>query len=235
MHDLYPIGYIDAARFPANNAGIDLANVEIANVDWYELLEQDTLDTPSFVLYPAAPSLSADEESKEALRLKLQGFPEAPSLSDGEKSIEALRWKLQAGLASRKQYNDQAVTLRLAPSTPEVTNEDVPAIAEAHEKVSEGLGCDMQLFIVADEADWIEKGVLIGKTWDGGVLETCRRSVDSAAEILQWVRAGLLTWEEGMEWDEERVWDEVEEWSQRGEMNDVEVEEMGSLQVQVEL
>lgn len=44
------------------------------------MIEQDILDTPSFVLYPAHPTLSADEESKEALR-----------------------WKLQAGLADRKQ------------------------------------------------------------------------------------------------------------------------------------
>ena len=236
MHNLHPTGYIDAARFPARNAGIDLVNVEIANVDWYELLEQNTLDTPSFVLYSATPTLDADEESKEALRRKLQGCPDNPSLKDGEKSMEALRWKLQAGLASRKQYNDQAVTLHLAPSSPEVIDEDVSAIAAGHERVAQGLGCDTQLFIVADEADWAEKGVLIGKIGKDEVkVDTCRRSVDVAAEILQWVRAGLFTWEEGKVWDEKRDWDEEEEGGEGGEIDDVGVEEMGGLQVQVEL
>ena len=92
---------------------------------------------------------------------------------------------MQAGLASRKQYNDQTVTFRLAPSSPEVVDEDVSAIAAGHERGAEGLGCDAQLFIVVDEADWAVKWVLIGKVGRDGVkMETCRRSVDVAPEIL---------------------------------------------------
>ncbi|MDI1490025.1 MAG: hypothetical protein OHK93_001224 [Ramalina farinacea] len=175
-------GFIDAARFASDVAGSAIASVDVGNSDWYETITE-ILDPPRFVLYPATKTLSADAKSKEALRSEVQ-----------------------AGVASRKQYSEGALTCHLAPSCPEVIDEDVSMIAEGHVKVAEELGCDPELFIVADEADWGHWGLITGKIGKGGAgAETCRKSVDVAAEVLHWVRAGLLTWEEGKEWDEEEA------------------------------
>ena len=178
-------GFIDAARFSANVAGSAIASVSVGNSFWAEAIE-DVLSHPIFAVYPAARSLNTNS----SLQI---------SLCD----------ELQRGLADRKQYSDGVLNCRLAAtSSPveEVVDEDVSAIARQH---SGGLGegkWDGEFFVVADEVDWGQWGVIVGRVGDGGDrVETCRKSVDVAAEILLWIRVGLLTWEEAREWDEEEV------------------------------
>ena len=83
-------------------------------------------------------------------------------------------------------------------------SDDVLPIAKNHVRVAAEGRYDPGPFIFADDADLDEYGVLIVRVSGDGVVDSCRKPVDVAAEVLTWVQVGLCTWQEGKEWDDEQ-------------------------------
>lgn len=167
-------GFIDAARLKANVAGSAIPSVSIGNSDWSEAI-LDVVKRPHFAVY-AVPEFREDDQST--------------------KLLDALNF----GMESRK---DTALPVcGLVPRR--VTAEDAGPVAKDHALVAAEGKYDPGLFIFADDADVDEYGVLIVRVSGDGEVDSCRKPVDVAAEILAWVQVGLYTWQEGKDWDDEQ-------------------------------
>lgn len=188
-------GFVDATRMAAGVAGDAIPSVSILNSEWYEILgtrENGMYPKELFAVY-------ASETIKRQL--------------EGEGTLLAA---LNAGLESRKDYSAQVCRLASAPlavftglDKAEVENE-VSSIAKEHTQFARGEGFDLGTFILADETDWEDHGVLLVRVAkDGAIVDRCRRPIEVAAEILTWIYLGLYTWEEGKVWDDEKH--EIEE------------------------
>ena len=132
------------------------------------------VNRPSFAVYAVADSF--------------EGEP--------EKLLNALNF----GLQSRKDTVVPVCALLLHPAA----SDDVGPVVQLHaEVVAEGKR-DPAYFIFADEADVDVYGVLIVRVSGDGEVDTHRKPVDVAAEVLTWVQAGLYTWQEEKDWDDEQ-------------------------------
>ena len=166
-------GFIDAARFKANVAGSAIPSVSIGNSDWSEATT-DVVKRPHFAVY-------------------------ADMWFDKGDAADELVKALNSGMESRK---DTALPVcGLAPHF--VSTENVGFVANSHADVAEEGNFDPELFIFADEVDMDEYGVVIAHISADGSVDSCRKPVDVAAEVLAWVQVGLYTWEEAKEWDDE--------------------------------
>lgn len=167
-------GFIDAARFKANVAGSAIPSVSIGNSDWNEIIT-DIINLPQIAIYADARFTHGDaaDELLKALNFGL----------NGRKDIDCL----VCGLV--KNYF--------------VGTDDVKFIAKNHADLAAEHGCDPQLFIFADDPDLDNFGVITARLSADGSVDSCRRPVDVAAEVLAWVQVGLYTWEEAKEWDDE--------------------------------
>ena len=183
-------GFVDAARMKASDAGDAIPSASILNSEWYEILGSSTGD-----MYP-----------KEAFAV----YASEAIVGKVEKEAKLLE-ALNAGLESRKDYSVKVcrlATLSLPASKgTEGTDDeiDISPVAKEHTQIATDEGFDSATFIVADEADWDQYGVLVARiAEDGTGLNSCRRPVDVAAEMLTWVHQGLYLWEEGKVWDDEK-------------------------------
>ena len=182
------MGFIDATRMKAGVAGDAVPSCDIMNTDWYELMGRMTghfYPKGAFAVYKS-------------------------SAIEGKKERELLA-TLNAGLEIRKEYSVAVCRLGKA-SVPVVAGSegaddevDLVPIAREHVRTAKEEGLDSALFLVADELDWDDYGVLIVRvSGDDVKVDSCRKPVDVAAEILTWVNQGLFTWEEGKSWDDEQ-------------------------------
>ncbi|KAL6716728.1 hypothetical protein ACLMJK_006296 [Lecanora helva] len=182
-------GFMDALRMKAGVAGDAIPSCDILNTDWYELIGRMTghmYPKGAFAVYAS----SAIVVKKQADLLE----------------------NLNVGLEVRKQYS--AAVCRIArggfPSSVETEQGkddevDLQPIAKEHARVAKDENFDPALFVVADELDWDDYGVIIVRaSEDGTVVDSCRKPVDAASEILTWVHQGLLTWDEGKAWDDDK-------------------------------
>ena len=181
-------GFIDATRMKAGVAGDAIPSCNIMNTDWYELMGRMTGH-----MYPKAAFAVYTSSAIE-----------------GKKERELLA-TLNAGLEIRKQ--DSAGVCRLghasvptaAASEGKDDEVDLVPIANEHVRTAKEEGLDPALFIVADELDWDDYGVLLVRvTGEDAKVDSCRKPVDVAAEILTWLHQRLFTWEEGKLWDDEQ-------------------------------
>lgn len=165
-------GFIDAARLKANVAGSAISSVSIGNSDWIETISE-VVKRPHFAVYAVAEFGEGDEPKK---------------------LVEALN----CGMESRKETALPVCGL----VTERAASEDVTPIAKNHAHVATEGKFDPEFFIFADDADVDEYGVLIVRVSGDGEVDTSRKPVDVAAEVLTWVQVGLYTWQEGKEWDD---------------------------------
>lgn len=167
-------GFIDAARFRADVAGSAIPSVSIGNSDWSEAI-QEVVNRPWIAVYA---DIWFDK---------------------GDASDELLK-DLNLGLEGRRDTKFAVCGL--------VTNyfvgtDDVKFVAKNHADIAAEKGYDAQLFIFADETDTDDYGVIIARVSADGSVDSCRKPVDVAAEVLAWVRVGLYTWQEAKKWDDE--------------------------------
>lgn len=165
-------GFIDAARLKANVAGSAIPSVSIGNSDWSEAIS-DVVKRPHFAVYAVAEFGEEDRPRK---------------------LVEALNF----GMESRKDATPPVCGL--VPHR--AASEDVSPVAKNHILVATEGNYDPELFIFADDADVDEYGVLIVRVSGDGEVDTSRKPVDVAAEVLTWAQVGLYTWQEGKEWDD---------------------------------
>ena len=181
-------GFIDTARIKASVAGDAIPSCNIMNTDWYELMGRMTGH-----MYP-----------KGAFAVYI-----SPAIT-GNKERELLE-TLNAGLENRKQDSVGVCRIKRTDVSTSAVAEgadedvDLAPIAKAHVSMVREENFDAATFIVADELDWDDYGVLIvHASRDGAVLDSCRKPVDAASEILTWVHQGLFSWEEGKSWDDDK-------------------------------
>ena len=167
-------GFIDAARFKASVAGSAIPSVSIGNSDWSEVI-RDVVNRPWIAIYADIWFAKGD----------------AP-----DELLKALNF----GLESRKD-NDILVCGLVRSYF--VSTADVEFVAKNHADIAMKEGYDPHLFIFADEIDLDDYGVIIARVSADGSVDSCRKPVDVAAEVLAWVQVGLYTWQEAKEWDEE--------------------------------
>ena len=167
-------GFIDAARLKANVAGSAIPSVSIGNSDWIEAIH-DVVNRTSFAIY-------------------------ADVWFDKGDAPDKLLKALNSGLDSRK--DSDFLVCRLVDDY-FVGTTDVNFVARNHAAIAAQGGYDPQFFIFADDTDLDEYGVIIARIAADGSVESCRKPVDVAAEVLTWVQVGLYTWEEAKEWDDE--------------------------------
>ncbi|MCJ1266762.1 hypothetical protein MMC22_006647 [Lobaria immixta] len=189
-------GFIDATRMLAGIAGDAIPSVSILNSEWYEILGSRLDDR----MYPK-------DQFAVYARENITGQ------ADGERKLLTA---LNTGLESRKDYS--VPVCRLAP-TPLATSKvpdrtdveiDLSSVASKHAQITRDEGFDPSTFILADEVDWDQHGVLVVRVAeDGAVLDQYRKPIDVAAEVLTWFYLGLYTWEEGKAWDDKKC--EIEE------------------------
>ena len=167
-------GFIDAARMKPDWAGSALPSVEVGNSDWMEATVSGAV---------------VKSDRKYATYLCFD-----PSEADGGR-IDVVR-ALNEGLDGRKAgFADHC----------QAANETMEeAIAKGHMAIAHAHNFHEKLFLVADDKDWNEYGALMMRIGDDWGVDTCRKPIDVALEILGWVDAGLYTWEEGKAWDEEK-------------------------------
>ena len=177
-------GYIDALRMKAGVETDALPSVDIGNSDWND--HRGDPDHDSF--YPAG-------------RFAVYTIDDA--LNETAKRTHLLA-NLNAGLETRKQYSPP--TCRLVPT--ERIAHDLDGIVKNHAQLAKEEGFDQSYFVIADDANWMEYGVMVVRVGGDGEADTRRRPVDVAAEILTWIHQGLYTWQGGKDWDEEQVEDE---------------------------
>ena len=167
-------GFIDAARFKANVAGSAIPSVSIGNSDWSEAIG-DVVNRPWIAVY-------------------------ADTWFDKGDAPDELLKALNFGLEGRKDTDIRICGL--------VTNyfvgtDDVKFVAKNHADIAAEKGYDPQPFIFADETNLDDYGVIIARMSTDGSVDSCRKPVDVAAEVLAWVQVGLYTWQEAKEWDDE--------------------------------
>ena len=166
-------GFIDAARLKANVAGSAIPSVSIGNSDWTEAI-LDVVKRPHFAIYAVA------------------------EFGEGDKPKRLLE-TLNFGLESRKE-----TALPVCGLLPQrVTSDDVGPLAKNHASVAAEGRYDPELFIFADDADVDEYGALVVRVCADGRVETFRKPVDVAAEVLTWIQVGLYIWQEAEQWDDE--------------------------------
>ena len=167
-------GFIDAARFKANVAGSAIPSVSIGNSDWSEVI-QDVMNRPWIAVY-------------------------ADIWFDKGNASDELLKALNVGLESRKDTDFRVCGL--------VKNyflgtDDVGFIAKNHADIAAEGRFDPQFFIFADDTNLDDYGVIIARMSADGSVDSCRKPVDVAAEVVAWVQVGLYTWQEAKEWDDE--------------------------------
>ena len=165
-------GFIDAARLKANVVGSAIPSVSIGNSDWTEAI-LDVVKRPHFAVYAVTDFGQGDEPNK---------------------LLEALN----LGLESRKDTAPPVCGL----VSQRATSDDVGLLANNHTSVAAEGGYDPELFIFADDTNVDEYGALVVRVSTDGEVETFRKPVDVAAEVLTWVQVGLYTWQEAKEWDD---------------------------------
>ena len=178
-------GFIDALRMRAGAAGDALPSFDIGNTDWYAdrgaRYHGNFYPFNRFAVYITDPALF------------------------NAKKLELLLTNLNAGLELRKQHSPP--TCRLAPR--EQTAKDLKTIVKDHAELAKEEGFDQSYFIVADDADWMDYGVMVVRIGEDGVADSPRKSIDVASEILTWIHQGLYTWHEAKDWNDEQQ--EIEE------------------------
>ena len=167
-------GFIDAARFKAHVAGSAIPSASIGNSDWSETIK-DVVKSPKVAVYADTwfDKGDAPDELLEALNFGLEGRKDTDCLVCG------------------------LVTNYF------VVTGDVKFIAKNHADIAAEHGYDPQLFIFADDTNLDDYGVIIARMSADGSVDSCRKPVDVAAEVLAWVQVGLYTWEEAKVWDDE--------------------------------
>ena len=174
-------GFIDAMRMKANEAGDAIPSVDIGNTDWYECL------APSRTR-PYPPIVFA-----------VNTWPEVElEVTEGK-----LLWELNSGLEGRKNaFLDLCRLVQYDRPT------DISTIAKDHSESCALRRCQdyhKSMFIVADDPTIEEYGVLLVKIGDDGEVDTRRKPIDVAVEVLTWIDQGLYTWQEGKDWDDEEL------------------------------
>ena len=167
-------GFIDAARFKAHMAGRAIPSTSIGRSKWSDDI-QAAMGRPWIAIYA---DIWFDKGAAPYELLKALNF----------------------GLESRKD-ND----FRICSLVPDyfVGTDDVIFIAKDHVDLAAEGGCDPQYFIFADDTDLDNYGVIIARMSADGSVDSCRKPVDVAAEVLAWVQVGLYSWQEAKEWDDE--------------------------------
>ena len=168
-------GFIDAARFKANLLGSVIPSVSIGNSEWSDEI-QHVENRPWIAVY-------------------------ADIWFDKGDAPDELLKALNFGLESRK--DDPELKVCGLVTNYFVGTDDVKFVAKNHADIAAGKGYDSQFFIFADETNLDEYGVIIARMSADGSVDSCRKPVDVAAEVLAWVQVGLYTWQEAKEWDDE--------------------------------
>ena len=173
-------GYIDALRMRAGAAGDALPSFDIGNTDWYA--DRGARYHGNFYPVSRFAVYIADDTLLDA------------------KKLELFLINLNAGLELRKQHSPP--TCRLAPR--ERTAKDLETIIKDHAELAKEEGFDPSYFIVADDADWMDYGVMVVRIAGDGAADTPRKPIDVASEVLTWIHQGLYSWQEAKDWDEEQ-------------------------------
>lgn len=72
-----------------------------------------------------------------------------------------------------------------------LVTDDVGFIVKGHAVIAEERSCVPELFIFADDTDLDRYKVIIVRISTNREVESCRKLVDVAAEVLTWVQVGL--------------------------------------------
>ena len=166
--------FIDAARFKAKSVGSTIPSISIGTSDWSKVI-RDVLNRPWIAVY-------------------------ADIWFDKGDAPDELLKALNFGLKSRKDTDFRVCGLV---ADYFVSTDDVRFVAKNHADIAAKGGYDPQLFIFADDTDLDDYGVIIARISADGSVDSCRKPVDVAAEVLAWVQVGLYTWQEAKEWDDE--------------------------------
>ena len=113
---------------------------------------------------------------------------------------------MEAGLDGRKGtvgWKSPVEIVHSSEPIAQVVDENVTVVAREHRAVANKLGCHPQCFLVADEEDYEKWGILVVRIDEDEKTTQFRKPVDVAAEALQWIIAGLLTYQEASAWDDD--------------------------------
>ena len=185
-------GYVDGLRYKAPQATAVIASLEIYNTTWDE--DRDTHDERPplaprdlFAVYNVLPSTAGNQESFQSALFYLD---------DGVSSL---------GYGSDWEGFGDNNTRRMVRSyycPAEIDGvKDLDKVIAKHRQYAEANGLDTTMFVIVDETDWEEKGILFVKITPDGLVDKFRRKGPTAGEMLNWIYIGLMTWEEAKHWD----------------------------------
>lgn len=187
-------GYIDAVRYPASIAADVVPSLSICNHEWVEdrvevSPEYEKLrPTNWFAVYDLLPS-SEQKSFRSALFFLDDGLT---SLCYGPES-------------SHRHENDEERRMERNYYSPVKLegqeNKNLDQIIASHAQYAKANNLDPIHFVVVDDVEWEEKGILFIRTTSEGVVDRFRRQGRTAGEMLNWIFIGLMTWEEAKNWD----------------------------------
>ena len=222
-------GHFDGLRFDIENAGNVLASLEVGNDSLSEEREgrpdrktpfhpymwfavYDLISAPSSSSSSSSSSPSVTTSAEERLKLE-QPFRSALFyLDDG---LSSLAYESDSG----ENFKDKGRSRMMRRIYRSVRPEDIHSgvsdrssetkildqIIANHIHHAQVNAMDPSMFVVVDDIDWEDKGVLLIRlttTQNGSVeVDQFRRKGPTAGEMLNWIYIGLMTWEEAKAWD----------------------------------
>ena len=190
-------GYIDGLRRKAAEAADIIASLEIYNETWDEdrdnCRREKTLLNP-FDWFAVYNLLQPTAEEQKSFRSALF------YLDDGVSSLGyGSDWEGFGDDEKRKMVRQYYHPVEMKGVR------DLDQIATTHGQYAEANDVDPTMFVVIDETQWEEKGILFVKVTPDGVIDKFRRKGPTTGEMLNWIFIGLMTWEEAKNWDSSSI------------------------------